>query len=235
MGDFQGHPFRGNQWTQGGARVAEGGGSDAAVGRSDYKAGLVEGSAPTPDHNPTGTFSNWGSESLRSTERNARDQDFESARVFAADGIAIFAKDGDKSSVLFSDDEASKMAGGVLTHNHPSSGPLSFEDVGLCVKKGLRELRAVTADGTLYRLGFSKPLNTGPVLADNARMALLESLGQTAGWLMGRTHARIHAGEITVEQANANWPNEMHEIMLRWAATPEARALGMYYKRVRRG
>ena len=39
----------------------------------------------------------------------------------------------------------------VVTHNHPQASMLSLDDMLLAVRLGLKEMRAVTPDGTVYR------------------------------------------------------------------------------------
>lgn len=151
MGDFVGHPFRGNQWGDGG-QVGES--NHATMSQGDYRTSGPDGSAPTPDDDPTGSFTPAAWRILRETEAEISSQTYETAQVLAREGHSLLVKDGGGSFVAFSTEEAEKMNGGVLTHNHPNSGPLSDNDIALTMSKGLREMRAICRDGTLYRLGI---------------------------------------------------------------------------------
>lgn len=220
MGDFQGHPFRGNQWDN---RAGEGAGSVASNVRGDH-APEVSGSAPTPDDDPTGTFSPQARARLVATERKIQSQTWETAQVLSADGMETFIKDGGNDYVAFSDDEAASMRGGVLTHNHPKSGTFSDHDERLLMSKGLREIRAVGRDGSIRRLGMypQRPWTEEMFLT-------LKSLESDT---VARTTKRIHAGEITEAQANAGWNDEHHAVLTAFAKAYAH--LGVYYK-YRRG
>lgn len=212
MGDLQGHPFRGNQWTEGGP----------ALSRGDFKTTL-DGSAPTSDDNPTGSFSTFGQGELRATESSLQGRSTETAQVLDAQGRSLLLRtSGAASYVQFAKEDLDKMRGGVLTHNHPNSGPLSDDDVYLTMKRGLREMRAVTKDGVLYRLGSTsgwteQMLSTYSALRDDS---------------MNDTRRRVGVGEITADQANNDFPNEAHAYLLKFAKAYAH--MGVYYKRTRR-
>ena len=76
-------------------------------------------------------------------------QALEKERVIAYDknGRIILAKYGDVSSIQFSSKEISRVKGSILTHNHPSNGPLSDTDIYRLWDPGLAEIRAVTKHG----------------------------------------------------------------------------------------
>ncbi len=222
MGDFQGHPFRGNQWSEGG-RVSEGGGTSATTQRGDYRDGGDAGSAPTPDHNPTGKFDARAIRNLREAEAQIGPQDSESADVVTEYGRAVMFKNGEEAQVRFTDEEVAKFEGAILTHNHPSSGPPSTDDVRLLVMRNMREMRVIGRDGTLYRLG-----RTGRIWDP----AMLNEYYRLRDESMGETRRKIDTGKMTSDQANTQWPVEAHEIFMRFAARFADQ--GVYYKRTRR-
>lgn len=76
----------------------------------------------------------------------------EKAYVFTPDGKKVFSKPGGKSSVSFTQKEADKMKGNILTHNHPYGSSFSLPDIELFVLKELEEIRAV---GQYHRYSFS--------------------------------------------------------------------------------
>lgn len=222
MGDFVGHPFRGNQWTEGGTRFSRGDYLAERAGGSATTGSGADGSAPTPDDNPTGTFSEFGKTELRTTEEHIRGKSAEVAQVLDARGRSLLVKTtGSSNSVSFTAEEASRMEGGVLTHNHPNASPFSTEDVKLAVRRGLREIRAVGSDGSLYRLGTTSGWT--PEMFTSYEVALDE--------VTRPTFEKIRRGEMTVQEANAGWPEEAHAALMMFAKRHASE--GVYYKRVR--
>ncbi len=57
-----------------------------------------------------------------------------------------------KSSIDWNHIPKQKFKGSTLTHNHPSGSGLSLKDVKLFIKTELREIRAVTPNGTVYSM-----------------------------------------------------------------------------------
>ena len=248
MGDFQGHPFRGNQWTNG-SSVHEGAGSapkfadddwaqrgtpaghvakiDPATGRVVIEkaptTATKDGSAPTADDNPTGRFSKKAARNLANYESIIRRQDYESAALTDAEGNVLFSKDGASDHVQFSPDEVAKMSGAVLTHNHPSNGNFSDDDLHLFFARGLKEIRAVGRKGALYRFGVRSPL--GP----NVMTSLFTSLRERTAAVRWQTRSKISRGLMTVDQANAGASEEMHAILTSFVK--DFPRLGLYYKR----
>jgi hypothetical protein len=214
VGDKQGHPFRGNQWTD---RVSGGGGTSAVVQRGDYM-GAASG-APTPDDDPTGSFSDAARRRLLATEAHIQQGAKETAAVFTAQGNTVFVKDGGPTSVTFTPAEVEKLRGGVLTHNHPSSAPLSDDDVRLALLRGLREVRAVGRDGSLHRLGV------GPKGWTDGMLTTYHSLRDD---VMNNTRALIGTGQITLEEANAGYAAEQGVILTKFAKAYAH--MGVYYK-----
>lgn len=95
-----------------------------------------------------GGSSGMTSRNLLSIENRIRNNPTETAALVGPNGEVIFDKsDGLESAVYFTDEEASKMVDGTLTHNHPQGTTLSADDVDLAVSKGLKEIRAVHKDG----------------------------------------------------------------------------------------
>jgi hypothetical protein len=219
VGDKQGHPFRGNQWTD---RVSHGGGTTAVVQRGDYMP-AASGAAPTPDDDPTGEMTDTGRRLLAEHEASIYAQTWETAVVLDSSGKVLLRKSGDERSVTFTPEEVEKLRGGVLTHNHPSSSSFSDDDVQLAVLKGLREIRAVGRDGSLYRLGVgSKGWTDG----------MLTTYHSIRDDIQNNTRMLIGTGQITVEEANAGYPIEQEIIMKQFAKAYAH--MGVYYKKARR-
>jgi hypothetical protein len=158
---------------------------------------------------------------VREQEAAIRLQNFESAFAWDVRGTLILAKSGEQYKIIFTDDEITRMAGAVLTHNHPrglefsDTDPRSFgnsfsiADMNLACVACLSELRVVTP-----RLRFSlKPPPTGwneeywentlnPVYLKH-RSAVSQELPNA-----------VRAGTMTLADAEAR---HFHEICLRVA------------------
>jgi len=74
--------------------------------------------------------------------------------------------------------------GVVLTHNHPSSNPLSEEDILLCMLLGLQEIRAVATDGTVYSM--SRPPHADIRPLDSTRTSVGGQTITQERWLRNR-------------------------------------------------
>lgn len=71
----------------------------------------------------------------------------EHAILYDSSGNKLFMKSGKEHSVEFTYEEMSKMAGGVLTHNHPRGATFSEADIYMLYSSGLSEIRVVARDG----------------------------------------------------------------------------------------
>lgn len=96
------------------------------------------------------------SEALARVEAEIRNEPVEHGVFFTLDGREVWRKTSDKkSSVDFSDieiDRLRQLGDLVLTHNHPGGGPISPSDIVTAVVMNVAEVRAVTPDGTVFRL-----------------------------------------------------------------------------------
>lgn len=71
----------------------------------------------------------------------------EEAIVYDVNGKFIMKRVGTKDKVHFTAAEFKLLNGCVLTHNHPSNGPLSIQDIFNLWKGNLAEVRAATSHG----------------------------------------------------------------------------------------
>ncbi len=76
----------------------------------------------------------------------------EKAIVIDSDDKIVFAKIGERSSVVFTDEELKLMNGCTLIHNHPSGMTLSEADIKLALHYNLKEIVAFSAKGKFYKL-----------------------------------------------------------------------------------
>jgi len=146
----------------------------------------------------------------------------ERAVVFDEDGKRLFQKEGQPSSVQFTQDELKKIADQTLTHNHPGGKSFSSDDVRIAATYKLREMRAVTneylhslrppEDGWSYEF-WSSTIKPSYVMHDQD--------------VFQEFSRAINQGTMTVTQAEQA---HFHEV---W--TRVARNTGIKYSRQRRG
>lgn len=91
---------------------------------------------------------------IRAAESEIWLQPYEEMNVFTTSGDLIFRKAGTKNEVTFTLNQAEKMRGGILTHNHPQGSSLSPTDVELASTMGMAEIRAVAGP---YRVFSMRP------------------------------------------------------------------------------
>jgi len=114
---------------------------------------------------------------------------------------AFLLRDGVPFKVLGNDDSHHVTMGDatdadlkdvVLTHNHPSGFGLSNQDAVSAAKRNVLEMRAVTATGThlIRRTGTEWPPHFDQAVAD-MHQELMRDIG-----------AKLHAGDITIDEAN---------------------------------
>jgi len=83
------------------------------------------------------------SATLARVESGIKNQSFETGILVDDNGNIIFRKDGDESSVTFTQQELLLMQNRVFTHNHPGGRSFSLQDALLASTWQLSEIRAV--------------------------------------------------------------------------------------------
>lgn len=129
-------------------------------------------------------------------------QDYETAGLYDSQGNLIFVKDGGKSNVTFSAAECVNMLGGILTHNHPSGGPFSKQDLIMLGDVRLKEIRAI-GRGTNYTYSM---INEGLKSISEKKIHLLMNDAIHIFW------EEYKAGKHPDLDEN-DWINTNHEVM----------------------
>lgn len=99
---------------------------------------------------------------LKTVEDKIRKQNYESAAIIGKNGEQLLFKDGEKSQVQFTREEALLMKGATLTHNHPSSSCFSYADVKTFVYRDMQEIRAVGNNGNTHILRRTTEVDNKP-------------------------------------------------------------------------
>lgn len=87
-------------------------------------------------------------ETIRSYETGIVKRKTEKAYIFDSKGNVLLEKEGGKSNVRFTPDEAKHLRGSIMTHNHPGNGPsFSEADIHIACSQNLQEMRAVGKQG----------------------------------------------------------------------------------------
>lgn len=89
-------------------------------------------------------------EELLKSEEGLKGRRRETVEVYNASGKYIMTKRGGISSVSFSVLDYKKLRNAVVTHNHPSGGSFSIDDVKFLKIMPISELRVSTYDGVYY-------------------------------------------------------------------------------------
>jgi hypothetical protein len=73
----------------------------------------------------------------------------EKAYGVAKNGIVVVERDGEEDQIAFNNDELTRLAGCVLTHNHPSRRSFSLADIQIATQYQFDEIRSVTRSHVL--------------------------------------------------------------------------------------
>lgn len=177
-------------------------GTDAPIEETPIEvAPDAPGRRPEPTVPPTQTDE--FRQRLKSTEEGLRGQDIETGVVYDASGNEILRKNGDATSIRFTDSESRTIreSGAVFTHNHPVEVGPSPTDIRLAVQHNLSEMRVVT-DRWHYSIGPPEGGWQGIEEIDRAVTAALERNVAQFREAMG-------AGQLTRESAERAI---MHEV-----------------------
>lgn len=139
---------------------------------------------------------------IRAAESEIWLQPYEEMNVFTTSGDLIFRKAGTRNEVTFTLNQAEKMRGGILTHNHPNGTSLSPTDVELASDLGMAEIRAVAGPFRVYSMrpppgGWSEEYTTN---------VLRPAWNRHNEQIKARVQAGIDNGSIGVMRAeDAHW------------------------------
>lgn len=142
------------------------------------------------------TWSEKRRKAMQSAEWSSTYKTVETARLYDDSGKQLAKKDGDKASVTFTRAEIRSMKGGVLTHNHPSGGCFSPNDINMLREGKLKEIRAVTTEG-VFRLQQPEAWSTNIGSLDKVKRAYDEIDARASKYYFDKARS----GEISYREA----------------------------------
>lgn len=95
------------------------------------------------------TTDKWAEEArkkLLKSEKSVASRSKEITEIYGPDGKYIMTKRGDSNSVQFSARDYFKLKDAVVTHNHPSGGTFSVQDIKFLKRTLVSELRVSTEE-----------------------------------------------------------------------------------------
>lgn len=156
------------------------------------------------------TTDKWGKEAkseLLKDEKSRSTRKKEASTVYGPDGKYLFQKRGSETEVIFSKKEVKLLVGAVVTHNHPSGGSFSCEDIQFLRKSGAAEVR-VSTDSESYYLRppdkWEDDINT--------REKLKEAYISVKKELRDKYQMMYNEGKIDKIQRNRMWRDEVNKI-----------------------
>jgi SPP1 gp7 family putative phage head morphogenesis protein len=135
-------------------------------------------------------------DALLTIETKTRRDALETAHLFTPEGEKVWSKQGNRSSVGFTQQELAQFKGNVLTHNHPRGSSFSPEDIALACKYDLAEIRA---SGSVARYSMAPP--EGGWNQNLWNKSIHPMMKKVDGEIHDEFMALIRRGELDVEQA----------------------------------
>jgi hypothetical protein len=201
-GDFEGHPFRGNQYTGG---LATGVAERPSFRGTDVSDMAVSASRTTDNTNyaryPNASVVDARIQPIVRQQEDAirGEQDETGVIISPAGQVLATVTSHMHDGISLSQDARASMQDAVFTHNHPDGYAISLRDIQTAARYNAAEMRAVTSDGTfrLARTGSQWPSGWA------ARVERIDSE------LYDEWARRIYQGSLRIEDANAMHQTEV--------------------------
>lgn len=116
-------------------------------------------------------------------------------------------KRGDSNSVRMSILDYKKLKDAVVTHNHPSGGSFSSDDIKFLKTMPISELRVSTDEGTYF---IRKPKNWPKEI--NTRKKIEEVISDIKNELKPKYQKMYNRGEINRRQRHQMLINEVNQV-----------------------
>ena len=141
------------------------------------------------------------------SEKSLGKRQKETMEIYDSKGNYIMTKRGDANSVRLSVLEYGKLKGAVVSHNHPSGGSFSVNDIRFLKNTPISELRVATADGVYY---IRKPQKWPEEI--NSSKKIEEEIEQIRKDLIPKYKQMYNEGRITKSQRSIFLRDEVNEV-----------------------
>ncbi len=101
-------------------------------------------------HDSTDKWAKEAKKELLLSEKSLAARKKEVAEIYSADGKYLFTKRGSVDEISFTSKEFRRLRDTVITHNHPTGGSFSPNDIWLLKKSNAAEIRAITENGVYF-------------------------------------------------------------------------------------
>ncbi len=175
-----------------------------------YQDGLGQVSAGGIHMKLSDTTDKWAKaarEEILKSEKSIRNRKHETMEVYSASGKYIMTKRGDSNSVRMSILDYKKLKDAVVTHNHPSGGSFSSDDIKFLKTMPISELRVSTDEGTYF---IRKPKNWPKEI--NTRKKIEEVISDIKNELKPKYQKMYNRGEINRRQRHQMLINEVNQV-----------------------
>ena len=175
-----------------------------------YQDGLGQVSAGGIHMKLSDTTDKWAKaarEEILKSEKSIRNRKHETMEVYSASGKYIMTKRGDSNSVRMSILDYKKLKDAVVTHNHPSGGSFSSDDIKFLKTMPISELRVSTDEGTYF---IRKPKNWPKEI--NTRKKIEEVISDIKNELKPKYRKMYNRGEINRRQRHQMLINEVNQV-----------------------
>ena len=152
----------------------------------------------------------WAKEARRElliAEKSISGRSKEVLELYGANGKYILTKRGNMNSVRLSVLDYPKLKGAVVTHNHPSGGSFSYNDIRFLKNMPVSEIRVATIDGVYY---MRKPGKWPSSISNSADLE--KAINDIRKELRPKYVKLYNKGKITKVQRHTMFSNEVNRV-----------------------
>ena len=124
---------------------------------------------------------------------------YEACVVIDNKGRSILSKRGNRSSIVLTKEEMEKVKGAsVFTHNHPESRCFSLADLCLCMRQGIKQIRAIAPESAEGNVSWV--FEPSGELTENWVDVFITQYNKNDRDVRNRFQNKINIGEMSVDE-----------------------------------